>query len=97
MRDGCEQQPLRLSHAVRSQQEGAAFLVVPGTPRAVVEERREVAMRFVEIADRVLIQDHDVCAGAFEPPVLLGLEHWVWAQRHGVPHPSPISCRLFIK
>jgi hypothetical protein len=46
--------------------------VVPRSPGAVVEKRRELAVHLVEIADGVLVEDDHVGAEPLEPPVLLG-------------------------
>ena len=51
-RHGREQDALGVAHAVAAQQVGPAGLVVPRPPRAVVEERRELAVHLVEIARR---------------------------------------------
>ena len=48
--------------------------MLPGPPGPGVEERGELDVYVVEVAHRMLVQDHDVRAQALEPPVLLGLE-----------------------
>jgi hypothetical protein len=70
-----EQHALGLSHAVAAQEVGASGLVAPRPPGPVVDECRELAVHLVQVARRVLVQDHDVRAQSLEPPVLLGLQH----------------------
>ena len=74
-RDGLEQRPLRAAHAIGAQQVGAARPMFPRAPRPVVEERRELRVHLVEVAERMLVEDHDIGAQALEPPVLLRLQH----------------------
>ena len=69
-----EEDALGLGHAVPAQQVGPAGPVLPRPPGSVVEEGRERRVHLVEVAHRVLVEDHDVGAQPLEPPVLLRLQ-----------------------
>jgi hypothetical protein len=81
-----EQDALRLAHAVAAQQERAPVAVLPGPPRAVVEEGGELRVHLVHVADWMLVQDHDVRAQALEPPVLLRLQDLAHQRQVAVLH-----------
>ena len=66
-----QQQPLALEHLVRAQQIHAAGTVLPRPPRAVVEQARDVLVRLIEIAHRMLVEDDDVRGETLQPPVFL--------------------------
>ena len=65
---------LGLGHAIRTQQVRAARPVLPRPPGPVVEKGGERRVHLVEIAHRVLVEDHDVGAQPLEAPVFLSLE-----------------------
>ncbi len=70
-----EQRALGLAHQLAAQQIGAARLVAPRAPRAVVQQMLQLLVRFVAIAHRMLVEDDEIGAQAFQPPVFLRLEH----------------------
>mgnify|MGYP003694248885 CR=1 FL=1 len=59
----------------------AAGTMLPRAPRSVVEERRELRVHLVEVADRMLVEDDDVRGQPFQAPVLLRLQHLAHAAR----------------
>ena len=63
-RDRFEQYAFGVAHPIGAQQIGAAGPMLPGAPGAVLEHRRELRLHLVQIADRVLVDDHDVGAAA---------------------------------
>ena len=56
-------------------QEDSARAFLPRAPRPAVDQRREMLLHLVEIADRMLVQNDDVGLQALKPPVLLRLKH----------------------
>ena len=74
LRDRAEQRALGLADGVAAQQEGAARLMLPRAPRSLVQERGEPRLDFVEVADRMLVEDHDIGPQSLEAPVLLRFE-----------------------
>ena len=73
-RDRFEQDSLGLTHPVRPQQIRTAWSMLPRAPRTIVESRGELRVHLVQIADGVLVENHDVGGQTLEPPVLLRLE-----------------------
>ena len=59
-----EQHAFGVAHPVGAQQIGAAGPMLPGAPRAVVEDGRELRLHLVQVADRMLVDDDDVGAAA---------------------------------
>ena len=58
--DGLEQHALAVRQTIAANQEDAARTVFPRAPRPTVDERREMLLHLVEIADRMLVQKDDV-------------------------------------
>ena len=81
--DRFEQDSLGVAHPIRPQQICAAWAMLPRAPRTIIERRGELRVDFVQVADRVLVENHDIGAQAFEPPVLLRLQDLIH-QRHVV-------------
>src|SRR3954464_1961472 len=72
--DRREQGAVGLADQIRPQQECAARTMLPRAPRSVVENRRQLTVDLVEIARGILVEDDDIGAEPFEPPVLLCLQ-----------------------
>ena len=89
---GCHQQPaLGLGHALAAQQEHPAGAVLPRRPGAALEQALELLVHLVEVAGRVLVQDHDLGVKALEPPVFLRAQHLAH-QRQVVLLDHPRGC-----
>ena len=73
--DGLEQHAVRVRQTVAANQEDSARTILPRAPRPAVDQRREMLLHLVEIADRMLVQNDDVGLQALKAPILLRLQH----------------------
>src|SRR5437667_7510004 len=70
-----EEDTLGMPHPISAEHVRAPGPMLPRAPWTIVEYRGELRLHFVEIADRVLVEDNDVCAQPVQPPVLLCLQN----------------------
>src|SRR5438309_9903149 len=74
-RDGLEQGARYFANQIAPQEVRAAGSVFPRPPGAVIEKGGELRVYLIQIAGWVLVQDDDISAQPFQPPVLLCLQH----------------------
>ncbi len=71
---GEQDDALRVRHGVAAQQVHASRTMLPRRPRALLEQALQLLVHCVQVAVRVVVEDHDVGAEPLEPPVLLGTQ-----------------------
>ena len=79
-RDRFEQYAFGVAHSIGAQQICAAGPMLPGAPGAVLEDRGELCLHLVQIADRVFVEDYHVGAEPLQPPVFLRLKDLPYQQ-----------------
>src|SRR5471032_625629 len=73
-RDGLHQRTVRFADQISAEEVRTAGPVLPHPPGPVIEDGRELLVHLVQIGGWILVQDDDIGAQAFQPPVLLRLK-----------------------
>ena len=85
--DGGEQAAIDVGHAVGAEQRHASGFPEPSRPRQLLQHLRQQLLHLVEVIGGMLVEDHEIRAQPFHPPILLRVQQLPHQrQRFGIQH-----------